>query len=336
MNESVDRCGLDLRTSVVLTEAAAAAYVVTPILAALAGASHVYALTRSSRFGTVAEVTMQTRNLAAVAGVDARISVIVERSQARLGDVDIVTNSGHVRPIDRTMIDQLKSTAVIALMYESWEFRSADLDLGACKERGIPVAGTNERHSAVDVFSYLGIMAVKLLVDAGVAVYANRVLVVCDNPFSPYIERGLTGAGASVDVVERLSAKVRGDGYDAILIALRPGRQPRLGIAEVTRIREDSPGAVVVQFFGDIDREAFASADIPIWPLEEPPPGHMGILPSAVGPDPIVRLQTGGLKVGELLWRARCRGVTADDAIHSAVDAGFADSRDITQAPIAA
>src|SRR5689334_24346762 len=113
-------------------------------------------------------------------------------------------------------------------------------------------------------------MAVKLLFDAGVAVYSNRVLVVCDNPFSPYIERGLTGAGASVDVVERLSAKVRGNVYDAILIALRPGRQPRLGIAEVTRIREDSPGAVVVQFFGDIDREAFASADIPIWPLEEP------------------------------------------------------------------
>ena len=29
--------------------------------------------------------------------------------------------------------------------------------------------------------------------------------------------------------------------------------------------------------------------------------GHMGVLPSAVGPEAIVRLQTGGLKVGEVL-----------------------------------
>ncbi len=29
----------------------------------------------------------------------------------------------------------------------------------------------------------------------------------------------------------------------------------------------------------------------------------MGVLPSAVGPEPIVRLQSGGLKVGEVLAR---------------------------------
>ena len=29
--------------------------------------------------------------------------------------------------------------------------------------------------------------------------------------------------------------------------------------------------------------------------------GHMGILPSAIGYDPIIRLQSGGLKAGEAL-----------------------------------
>jgi hypothetical protein len=29
----------------------------------------------------------------------------------------------------------------------------------------------------------------------------------------------------------------------------------------------------------------------------------MGVLPSSVGPEPIVRLQTGGLKVGQVLAR---------------------------------
>ena len=32
-----------------------------------------------------------------------------------------------------------------------------------------------------------------------------------------------------------------------------------------------------------------------------PRPGHMGVLPSAIGPEPIIRLQAGGLKVGQLL-----------------------------------
>ena len=44
----------------------------------------------------------------------------------------------------------------------------------------------------------------------------------------------------------------------------------------------------------------FAAA-VPVWPEAPPAPGHMAILPSAVGPEPIVRLQAGGLKVGEVL-----------------------------------
>jgi hypothetical protein len=40
---------------------------------------------------------------------------------------------------------------------------------------------------------------------------------------------------------------------------------------------------------------------VPVWPDKAPKPGHMGILPSALGPEPIIRLQVGGLKVGQLL-----------------------------------
>ena len=47
------------------------------------------------------------------------------------------------------------------LMYEAWEFRAQDVHLEAWSCDGIRVAGTNERHPAVDVFSYLGIMANK-------------------------------------------------------------------------------------------------------------------------------------------------------------------------------
>jgi hypothetical protein len=325
IRESIDRCELDLRSSVVLTEAAVGAYAVTPVLAALAGARHVFALTRPGKHGTVEEVTRQTRALAKLAGVEGRIDIRTDRSPEVIGQADIVTNSGHVRPIDREFVAHLRPSAVIPLMYESWEFRPGDIDVGACREKRIPVAGTNERHPCVDVFSYLGIMAVKLLLDAGVAVQGSRILLLCDNPFAEFIERGLQGAGAIVECRPQLTPLDDATAWDAVLVALRPAQPHKLGRLEADLLGARRDGAIVAQYFGDMEREHFATMGVPVWPLEAPAPGHMGILPSAVGPEPVVRLQCGGLKVGELLWRARQAGVSPDQAVESAVDAGFAD-----------
>jgi hypothetical protein len=189
-------------------------------------------------------------------------------------------------------------------MYEAWEFRSDDVDLAACRQRGVLVGGTNERHPMIDVFSFLGIMAIKLLTDAGVAVYASRILLVCDNPFRPFIERGLTNVGASVDTSESFSEAIDNGGtYDAILIALRPRVEPVIPGEFANTIAKCWPGAILVQFWGDIDRAVFLAAGVPLWPLEAPTLGHMGILPSEIGPEPIVRLQVGGLKAAEVLAR---------------------------------
>jgi hypothetical protein len=58
-------------------------------------------------------------------------------------------------------------------------------------------------------------------------------------------------------------------------------------------------GTCVLQFWGDLDRHAAATAGLQVWPPDEPTHGHMGILPSHVGPDPVVRLQTGSLKAAQ-------------------------------------
>ena len=108
-----------------------------------------------------------------------------------------MTNSGHVRPIDTSLIGGMKRGAVIALMYESWEFRPDDLDLDACLRAAVLVGGTNERHPQIDVFSYLGPMAVRLLHDAGVSAYRASVLLLCDNPFRSFLEHGLRRAAPS-------------------------------------------------------------------------------------------------------------------------------------------
>jgi hypothetical protein len=300
---AVERCALDLTGKVVLTEAACGAYVVTPVLAAAAGATRVYAMTRPTRYGTVAEVSAQTRELAQLLGVSDRIEIVLDRSAAVVAQADIITNSGHVRPIDGEMIAWMKPSAVVSLMYEGWEFRPGDVDLDACRERGIAVAATDERHPDVDVFSFLGVMAVKQLFDAQVAVYRSAILLLCDNPFCGFITRGLRRAGASVDVATTLTHAPRETRYDAIVLAATPTIAPSLSAADGRLIAATWPGAVVAQFWGDVDRSAFEALNVPVWPLDAPCAGHMGVLPSAVGPEAVIRLQAGGLKVGELLSR---------------------------------
>jgi hypothetical protein len=321
MTEAVRRCGLDLSGAVVLTEAASGAYAVTPVLAALAGA-RVFALTRATAYGTVDEIAGATDRLGRIAGVKQAITIVTERSADLVSQADIITNSGHVRPLDATMLSWSRPAVVVPLMYEAWELRESDVDLAACAARSIPVAGTNERHPDVDVFSFLGIMAVKLLLDAGIPTYGSRVLVLCDNDFESFITRGLRQAGAEVDVAAAVG-EGGAEAYDAVLVALRPRARNVLAPDDASLIARRWPGAVVAQYWGDVDRRALEAEGVPVWPREAPMPGHMGILPSAVGPEPIVRLQAGGLKVGEILSRARRAGASADESLKILSQTGY-------------
>jgi len=326
MRAALTRCDLDLSGNVVLTEAASGTYVVTPVLAALAGARRVFALTRDSRHGSVEAIARTTYELARLATVSERIEILRERRKELVVQADIVTNSGHVRPIDADLVAGLKPTAVIPLMYEAWELRAADVDVAACRQRHIPVAGTNERHPAVDVFAFLGIMAMRLLLDAGIAVYGSHVVVWCDNPFRPFLVERLTQAGAVVHTIDRLDDG-EGAHSDAILVALRPRVHPVVGAFEAEAIARRYPRALVAQFWGDMDRAALEQWGVPFWPVESPPAGHQGILPSRIGPEPIVRLQAGGLKVGQVMAEVRrersASGASHDAAIAAAVASGF-------------
>jgi hypothetical protein len=302
MSAAIDRCQLDLSGLTVLTEAASGPYVVTPVLAAMAGAD-VRALAASTSYATATQLAAVTTELAALANVASKIEIIHDRAAADISAADIVTNSGQVRPIDSGLIAQMKPGCVIPLMYESWEYRSSDLDLEACRKHGILVAGTNEQHPAVDVFSYLGQLAIKQLHDAGIAVRGSRITLLCDNSFGPYIERELRNNEALVTTVTALTPEVLAPYCDAVIVAMRPVEEFVLTAADAALIAATAPDTVVVQYWGDVDRDAIAQAALEIWPSAAPKPGHMGVLPSAVGPEAVVRLQSGGLKVGEVLAR---------------------------------
>jgi hypothetical protein len=324
MREAIRRCELDLSGLTVLTEAASGAYAVTPVLAAMSGAARVFALARDSRYGSVAEIAEGLMDLASSAGVEERIRIVTEKNREIIAAADIITNSGHLRPIDRAMIEWMKPTAAIPLMYEAWELREADIDVAVCAERGIAVAGTNERHPAVDVFSFLGPVAHRLLGDAGIASRGSRIVVLCDNPFREFIEAGLTAAGAIVESVVKLDPKRESFTPDVVLVAMTPRPHPIIGRSEANIIANQYAGALVAQFWGDIDRDALTRCGVRFWPIEPPPRGHQGIMLSSIGPEPVVRLQAGGLKVGEVMARARQTRLGAAESCERAVAAAVA------------
>ncbi|MCF2529988.1 hypothetical protein [Yinghuangia soli] len=293
---------LDLTGRTVLTEAATGAYAVTPVLASLAGA-RVIAKTRDSRYGTAEEVKFLTEMIGLFAGSRHPVDIVTELTPAHIAAADVVTNSGHLRPIDADFAAHMKPTAVVPLMFEAWEIGLGrdDVDLAALRARGIAHAGTNEHHKAVGVFEHHRAMVMRLLSDCGIAVYGANCVVLCDNPFEPEIVDGLVRAGAQVHCAGSLDLVNTPEDVDAVIVALRPGGEPVIGAAEARRIAERWPGAVLVQVWGDVDRDALTGCGVPFWPLAAPAAGHMAILPSAVGPEPIVRLQAGGLKVAQIL-----------------------------------
>ena len=323
MRDAIRRCQLDLAGLTVTTEAASGAYVVTPVLAALAGAQRVFALARDSRYGSAAEVAGGVIALARSLDVADRIEVVTAKTREIVAGADIITNSGHLRPIDRAMVGWMKPTAVIPLMYEAWELREADIDVGACAARGIAVAATNERHAAVDVFSFLGRVTERLLAEGGLELRGRRIILLCDNVFRDFIAEQLMKSGATLDVEQSLEDGPK-DACDAILVAMTPGPRPVIGSREANIIAHRYPGAMVAQFWGDLEREAPARCGLRFWPVEPPARGHQGIMLSRIGPEPVVRLQAGGLKVGEVMARARTADLGAKAGWARAIDAAVA------------
>jgi len=195
---SISTFSLDLSGLVVLTEAATGYYMLTPLIGALAGADAVYALSLDSRFGEAKDIQREIMKMARTWKVGDKIKILNDRSDTRLGNVDIVTNLGFVRPLDLAFLKRLKRTAVVPLMWETWEYRADDLDLAACRKLGISVLGTNEHHVSLRTFEYIGYVAIKLLMEAGIEVFQSKIVVLGAGEFCDHTLRTLKALKAKV------------------------------------------------------------------------------------------------------------------------------------------
>jgi hypothetical protein len=319
---TISSLDLNLQNKVVLTEAATGPYMVTPIIAAIAGAK-VYAFAKDSKYGTADEVIQNfTTVLKDFDGL--QIEFIKELSQKVLSEVDIITNSGNLRPIDSSILQHTKKDVVISLMYEKWEFRNTDLDLEFCKKKSIKVGAVNERHPDVGVFEYLGEMSIKLIHDAGITITNNTFLLICNNDFGPYIANTLSELCQSIGVIDlavnkekysnevewlsnfpKISVPEKYKIADAIIFTASPFNKKWIGNGleiQIDDIKQKVNNPVILRFAGDINTDDCDKKGLQYYPTNVKS-GHMGVLPSDIGFDSIIRLQTGGLKVGELLFK---------------------------------
>jgi hypothetical protein len=308
---------LNLNGLKVLTEAATGFYALTPIIAALAGADNVYAMAKSTRFGKAKSVARELLFLAEKFGVDSRLKILFERDDPRVGLADVVTNLGMLRPLDSAFLSRLKPTAVIPLMWETWEFRSSDLDLPECHRLGIPVLGTDEHQSSISIFNYVGHLSLKLLLVSGIELYRSKVAVLGSGEFAEMVVASLTSSGAEVMLYDSSNSgwvsNFRGmEGVlDALCIIDHSNFRVLIGATGPLMPEELSrrhPGITIAHISGNVDRAELVSFGVRCIPEQFAPPGVMSVTTDFLGPRPLIDLHTAGLRVGEVLARARLAG----------------------------
>lgn len=311
--EAVDRLELDLTGALLLTEAGSGAYALTPLLAAMAGAQ-VYALTEDSNYASAQEVSSQVSTIADSTriGMD-KIRITKERKSLPAG-FDIITNLGFVRPIDASLLDVLSSKGCVSYMCEAWEYRSGDLDLDECDRRHIPVAGVWEDFEELNVFRSCGQLAVKLCFEAGLEVVGNHFVVISADRFGPVIASALEANLATVRLVSDASELTETliANTDAIIVADYSSERSILDQRTAKEVAHWNPGLVIIQFAGRNDLAALIEAKLQVFPARQSLQRRMTFTLSHLGVRPALLLHAAGLKVGEMLWRARCGEIVSE------------------------
>ncbi|MER9303823.1 hypothetical protein NKJ06_12655 [Mesorhizobium sp. M0293] len=323
---------LDLSGLTVVVGATTGYQVVTATAAALANADRVVALTRiSSRHPSLAAAAEATLAFAKHAKVSKRVEVTNRIDSRKWQDVDLVTNCLEVGPISRSLIELLPSHAVVSLMAEPWELRPGFVDFDACDEAGIKVAAPNLSHPAIDLLPEFARLCCVLLGDAGVVQRAARLAIVCDTPCASSLEHTLREGGARVSVFSH-PMLLTDDAWDVIVVAMRPTDKPPMDINCLGRIARNSHQALLVQFSGGVDRSAASYFGLRIWPPKRPTSGQLGLPLDVLGPAPMVRRLTGGLKAAEAAYRGAELGEDSVGFLVTAASATVGQERAWTHA----
>jgi len=321
---AIERYRLDLRGLRVLTEASVGYRRATPVIAALAGADEVYAIGRDTAQAARKEAEAQTAYLAGLAGAQDRVKLLSTRLQAPVATIDVITDLPGVRPIDEAVLRNVAGTAAVALMGGTSAWRASAVDVAACRRLGIAVAGVDE--DAIGLYRYLAVEAARGLFTLAVEIVGSTVLVAGDGKGYAYVVRGLAQMGARVLVAAPESAgrialyggEKAGDGLgdeaalgrlaEADALVLCPDAPDTRWVGpgaavDAARLAAAAAHIAVVAVGGEVDRRALAAAGLRSYLAGGGPDAPFESLPQ-----PLIELHTAGLKIAEVMTRARQRG----------------------------
>jgi len=329
VNQYLDEYKLDLGGLVIYTEAASGYYLFTPLICAMAGAKKVYALTRDSSWGKAEEIKAVTNEFARLWNLDGAIEVVLEKYPEHISQSDIIANLGFVRPIDTEMISWMKETAVIPLMWETWEFRPAEIDLGACKEAGILVMGTDEHK--IDFIKYAAYLVWKILFEYNIEIYKNKFFIFTSDPLAKIIneifydnkiEYSWTSFDECIENQYKPFFINRNDKEsiltyisqcDVVICEEKSHNKCIIGdngIITPIELRNANDSILLILRSGVVDYKRMKELGIEIYPDSSPAMGHSTVCSYHLGPRTALELNIAGLKVGEAMARARLSGLS--------------------------
>lgn len=341
--EYIDDYSLNLNQLVVYTEVGTGYYLFTPVICAIAGAQKVYAVTRDSNWGKADEIKKAADEIIERWGLGDCVEVVKKKRPKDVSKCDIITNLGFVRPIDAEMISWMKATAVIPLMWEAWEFRPNEIDISACKRKGILVLGTDEHKN--NFIKYAGYVVWKLLFESNIEIFNNRFLVMSSDPVARAINElfynnGIDFRWTSLD--EDIKGKYQRfhidchdrnvlldfiSTCDAVICDEKVFDRPLIhagGLVTPEELREANDSIVVIFRSGVIDHEGLRRCGIRVYPEKRVPFGYSTACSYSLGPRPVIELHVAGLKVGEVMARARLAGLSVEQAARHAMQHSLA------------
>lgn len=301
---------LDLSGLTILTEAASDIFVVTPLIALAAGAKKVYALSETFRYGKFDEIAENTFKIARKWGLDvSRLEIIPKKRFDHHQEVDLVTNLGHVRPLNKDILSLLPKRAVISYMCEAWEYRKSDLDLKACRKYGILVVGINEEYPLVDCFREAGIIVLKTIIETKTSLFNTKIGILSRDKFGQTIKETLQHFNKNIILISdftKVYEKLKN--LDLLIVAdylYEKTIVGEKGIIDPDKLRQLSPGVKIIQFYGQNNLEDIHNSGIAVYPDVPFQPSRMVQTFADVSHRAVIRLHAGGLKVGEIAFKRK-------------------------------
>lgn len=309
INQTINKLDLNLNGLTVLTEIGSGYFLFTPLIAILAGCKKVYVVVNDSRFGNGEDIIIKCYDIFEKLGVDKNLMEYSINSVPNyfIENANIITNSGHLRPLNEEKLQHASSNCVIPIMYEKWELRPEDIDVEYCNLRKIKTAGTWENHPQLLIFNYCKHLMLKLIFEAGFEIYKNNIIIFSSDHYGELLYEACENLGANKIVktsnVEDVYHNI--ENCDFVFFCDYNNKYNLLtseeSIIDIDKIISLNDSVGIIHLVGSIDNDFVKSKGLSIYPDKKGFSQRMTETLAYLGPEPILRLQTAGLKVGESL-----------------------------------